>query len=438
MRPTGRSALMMVAGLPLAALPALTDGRLWLLWLSYLALVLLLMGIDSALAQPRRRIGLEPRVPEQLFIGRDGTLDLELEMPGRRPPRRLELLLEVGPLLLPPSPRFLTLEAGREVVAAFPLKARRRGTATLDRLWLRWRGPLGLIQCVRQFPLEREVPVVPDIQSVRRAALSFFGSKEFLAGLKREEYSGDGSEFDRLREFVPGLDHRAIDWKASARHCKLLSREFRAERNHQVVIAIDTGHLMREAIGGIPKLDHAINAGLLLCWYSLQAGDRAGLLGFDKDINLFREPRGGLGSFPGLHTASARLDYSTEETNFTLSLARLSTRLRQRSLVVLMTDFVDSIGARFMAENLQRLSRKHLVLFVTIRNPELEEASIQRPDTIRGMARSVVAADILQEREKVLKELRRYGIQTIDAQPGQISPELLNRYLEIKRREQIA
>jgi uncharacterized protein (DUF58 family) len=294
------------------------------------------------------------------------------------------------------------------------------------------------MQIIRKQVQDHDISVVPDIQSVRSAALKFFGSREFQAGLKLEEYSGDGSEFDRLREFVPGLDHRSIDWKASARHCKLLSREFRAERNHQVVIAIDTGHLMGEAIAGIPKLDHAINAGLLLCWYSLRAGDRAGLFGFDKDINLYREPLGGLAAFPGLHMASSQLMYTTEETNFTLSLAQLSTRLRQRSLVVLMTDFVDTISARLMEENLQRLSRKHLVLFVAMRNPELEAVSFERPGTIRNMARSVVASDILQEREVVLRGLRRYGIQTIDALPDQISPELLNRYLDIKRREQIA
>ncbi|PID80989.1 hypothetical protein CSB20_04585, partial [bacterium DOLZORAL124_64_63] len=281
MRPTGRSALMMLAGLPLAALPALTDGRFWLLWFSYLVLVLLLLGVDSALAQPKRRIDVALRLPTQLFIGRDHTLDLELKLGGRRLPQRLDLLLEVGPLLRPPAEQTVTLASGPAVGVRLPLVPRRRGMARLEKLWLRWQGPLGLIQCIRQFPQDRELAVVPDIQGVHRAALAFFGSKDFLAGLKREEYSGDGSEFDRLREFVPGLDHRAIDWKASARHCKLLSREFRAERNHQVVIAIDTGHLMGETIGGIPKLDHAINAGLLLCWYSLRAGDRVGLLGLD-------------------------------------------------------------------------------------------------------------------------------------------------------------
>jgi uncharacterized protein (DUF58 family) len=342
-----------------------------------------------------------------------------------------ELLAALDPVVAP-------LDATGQTRVVFPLTAHRRGTARLQAVWVRWQGPLGLMQCVRHLPQELDLPVVPDIQSVRSAALKFFGSREFSAGLKLEEYAGDGSEFDRLREFVPGLDHRSIDWKASARHCKLLSREYRAERNHQVVIAVDTGHLMSEPVAGIPKLDHAINAALLLCWYSLRAGDRAGLFGFDRDINLYREPLGGVAAFPGLHLASSQLQYSTEETNFTLSLAQLSTRLRQRSLVVLMTDFVDTISARLMEENLQRLSRKHLVLFVAMRNPELEAVSQAAPDTIRTMARSVVAADILQEREKVLRGLRRFGIQTIDALPHEISPELLNRYLDIKRREQIA
>ena len=195
---------------------------------------------------------------------------------------------------------------------------------------------------------------------------------------------------------------------------------------------------MAEPVGGIPKLDHAINAGLLLAWYSLRTGDRVGLAGFDRHINLYNEPVRGVTSFPGLHASTARLAYSPEETNFTLSLTQLSARLRRRSLIVLLTDFVDTISARLMEENLQRLSRRHLVLFVSVRNPGLAAVTAERPDDIRAMARSVVAADILQDREIVLSGLRRHGIQTIDTVPEGISPELLNRYLDIKRREQIA
>lgn len=438
MQPTSRGILLLLAGLPFSALPVFFGAQYWVFWLSFLALSLFLMGLDGAMAAPRRRLELKPEAPEQLFIGRKGQLLLGVQLSGRSRPQRLDLLLENhGPLAEIELQKVFPDEKGA-AEAVFTLRAYRRGMVHLDCLWLRWRGPLGLMQCVRRRELDLEIAVVPDIQSVRSAALRFFGSREFMSGLKLEEYSGDGSEFDRLREFVPGLDHRSIDWKASARHCKLLSREFRAERNHQIVIAVDSGRLMGESVQGIPKLDHAINAGLLLAWYSLRAGDRVGLFGFDKSSNLYREPLGGVAAFPGLHLASAQLKYSSEETNFTLSLAQLSTRLRQRSLIVLMTDFVDTISARLMEENLQRLSRKHLVLFVALRNPEIDNIALENPCTVRNMARSVAAADRLQEREIVLRGLRRFGIQTIDAEPADISPELLNTYLEIKRREQIA
>ena len=438
MRPTVRSTFLLLAGIPVAALPVFAGGEFWVFWLSYLVLVLLFMGADGVLAAPRRHIDLAVKAPERLYIGHAGDLRIGLGLPGRSVPGRVDLLVELGDILQEVGRITVRPDSLGRAETVLALQAHRRGQALVGDIWLRWQGPLGLMQCVRKLPRDLEIPVVPDIQSVRSAALRFFGSREFMAGLKLEEYAGDGSEFDRLREFVPGLDNRSIDWKASARHCKLLSREYRAERNHQVVVAIDTGRLMSEPIDGIPKLDHAINAGLLLSWYSLRAGDRVGLFGFDKNINLYREPQGGVAAFPGLHLATARLDYSREETNFTLSLAQLATRLRQRSLIILMTDFVDTISARLMEENLQRLSRKHLVLFVALRNPVVEAIAGERPRTIRNMARSVVAAEILQEREIVLMGLRRFGIQTIDAVPGRISPELLNRYLDIKRREQIA
>ncbi len=438
MRPTTRSAVLMFVGIPMAAVPVFLGGQYWMLWFSYLAVLLVLMGIDGVMAGPRRRIDIKITAPEQMFIGRPGDLRIDYCFYTPIVPVRLDMLIETGSLLnfLPKST--LYPDENHQISTTPKLTANRRGIACLTHLWLRWNGPLGLMRCIRQTSLENEIPVVPDIQSVRSAALAFFGSREMAAGSKLEEFSGDGSEFDRLREFVPGLDHRSIDWKASARHNKLLSREFRAERNHQIIIAIDTGRLMSEEVMGIPKLDHSINSGLLLSWYSLRAGDRVGLFGFDNGFNLFRPPLGGVSAFPGLHLATAKLQYSQQETNFTLGLAQLATRLKQRSLVIVMTDFVDTIAARLMEDNLKRLSRKHLVLFVSLRNPQLESMVNAEPDSIRNMARSVVASDILQEREIVLMRLRRFGIQTIDSAPGDVSPELLNTYLEIKRRELIA
>ena len=276
---------------------------------------------------------------------------------------------------------------------------------------------------------------MPNIRAVRSAALRFFSSRQFVSGLKVEHYLGDGSEFESLREYAPGFDTRAIHWKASARHRKLLCQEFRAERNHQIIIAVDSGHLMSEPLDGVARLDHAINAGLLLSYFSLKSGDRIGFFAFDERVRAFSDPQSGVGAFQRLQRLSASLDYSTSETNFTLGLAELSLRLHRRSLVVLLTDFVDTITAELMVESVDRLARRHLVLFVTLRDPRLYDLADAQPAGLDPLYRSVVAEDFIRERDVVLRRLRRMGIHCIDAAPTGVTVNLLNRYLDIKRRE---
>jgi uncharacterized protein (DUF58 family) len=279
-------------------------------------------------------------------------------------------------------------------------------------------------------------PVIsPNVRAVRRVALRFFTNRQFLSGLKVEHYLGDGSEFEALREYSPGFDRRAMDWKASARHRKLLCREFRAERNHQVVIALDTGHLMREPLEGLARLDHAVNAGLLLGYMGLRTGDRVGVFGFDERVRCWAEPQGGAHTFPRLQRAAAELHDSTSETNFTLGLAELSARLRRRSLVVLLTDFTDTVTAELMVDNVHRLARRHLVVFVALQDPGLRPLAGAPPRSLADLHRAVVAADMARDRELVLLRLRRIGVQVIDAEPSAVSAQLINRYLEIKRRE---
>ncbi|HEY0250384.1 MAG TPA: DUF58 domain-containing protein, partial [Kofleriaceae bacterium] len=257
----------------------------------------------------------------------------------------------------------------------------------------------------------------------------------FMAGLKVERYLGDGTEFESLREYVPGLDHRAIDWKSSARHRKLLCTEFRAERNHQVILAVDAGQLMAEPVAGIPKLDHAINAAILLGWFCLRTGDRVGLLGFDEKVRSWQEPQGGMHTFARLQALSAEIDYRRVETNFTLTLADLSTRVKRRSLVVLFTDFLDTVTAELMIQNVTRLARKHLVLFVAVKDPSLDTRALAVPRSLDNLHEAVVATDFARERNIVLERLRRAGAFCIDATPDEFSMQLVNRYIEIKRRE---
>jgi uncharacterized protein (DUF58 family) len=434
--PTPRAIGLAAALFPLGLLPALLHPRLFGLWIVALALLAAAMGLDALLGVRERDLALELEAPKTLAVGEDGRGALVLRAPRRI--RAVQVHVDCHPDLAPPPDATVRIERGRPARLPLPLVARRRGTLSIDEAWLRWSGPLGLLRRRRRVFLRRPVAVVPNLHPIRAAALRFFGSREFSAGVQVERFVGDGSEFDALVEYVPGLDHRAISWRASARHRKLLCQEFRAERNHQVVLALDTGHLMAEPLAGLPRLDHAVTSALLLSWVGLRMGDRVGLFGFDRAARAWAEPQGGMGAFPRLKALTAALDYSTAETNFTLGLTELSARLRRRSLVVVFTEFVDTVTAELMIENLSRLARRQLVLFVALRDPALDAVAEARPRRVEDVYRSVVAADFVRERERVMARLRRVGVQCVDAAPDELSTRLLNRYLDIKRRELIA
>ncbi len=441
MRPTLRCVLVFLAGIPLSLAAVAISPRLWTVWLCYLGAAITVAGLDALLALPRRRLRIAARVPEQIFIGEQGAARLDVTAPGWRRVAALELLAELDDELAPQPPARVVLRPadGRtppaRAEASIALVPRRRGDLAVRTIHARWTGPLGLIERRAAIAIDRKVGVVPNLGAVRAVAMRLFADRDFMAGLKVERYLGDGSEFESLREYVPGLDHRAIDWKASARHRKLLCQEFRAERNHQVVLAVDGGQLMSEPLAGVPKLDHAINAAIMLAWFCLRTGDRVGMLGFDERVRTWAEPAGGMHSFARLQALSAELAYHPVETNFTLTLAELSTRLRRRSLVVLFTDFLDTVTAELMIDNVTRLARRHLVLFVAVRDPSLGTRALARPRSLTTLHEAVVAGDFVRERQVVIERLRRAGAHCIDSTPEGFSMALVNRYLDIKRRE---
>ncbi len=437
MRPTLRALIVFLAGLPLSLAGVAISPRLWTIWIAYLGAAILLLGVDLVLGLPKRRLRVDSELPEQLFIGESGVAKLAITARWRRA-AAVELVAELDDDLEPqPAMHAILQPAGATSTATIelPLVPRRRGDHGIRALHLRWTGPLGLLERRVELNVGKRVGVVPNLGAVRAIALRMFADRTFMAGLKVERYLGDGTEFESLREYVPGLDHRAIDWKSSARHRKLLCTEFRAERNHQVVLAVDAGQLMAEPVSGVPKLDHAINASLLLGWFCLRTGDRVGLLGFDEKIRTWSEPQGGMHSFQRLQALSAEIDYRRVETNFTLTLADLSTRLKRRSLVVLFTDFLDTVTAELMIDNVTRLARRHLVLFVAVKDPSVDSRALARPRDLDALHEAVVATGFSRERGVVLERLRRAGAFCIDSTPSEFSMALVNRYIEIKRRE---
>lgn len=434
LQPSGRALALVAAGLALAVLPALAAARLWPLWLAYCGLMVLACGVDGVLCPRAGQLRVEPDLPAVLYMAAGGEARLTLALPLPWPVAA-EATLDVSEHLEPVGSRRLRLAAA--TVLSLPLRPRRRGEALVESLWLRYDGPLGLVRRTLCWRLDHAVHAVPNVELVRTAALRFLNVRETLVGLKIERYPGDGTEFRALKEYTAGLDPRAIDWKASARHTRLLARECRAERNHQIVLALDTGRLMAEPVDGAPLVDHAIHAALVLAFVSLRHGDRVSLFAFAEKPRLFTSPRAGASALPALIELTRRLDYGTEETNFTLGLTDLALRLSRRSLVIVLTDFVDSVTAELMVDNLLRLRRRHLVLFVALRDPLLDQERDREPRTLVDLNRAVVAETLIGEREVVIRRLAKAGVAVIDSPPRAVGAALINRYLEIKRREMI-
>jgi uncharacterized protein (DUF58 family) len=437
-RPTRRALLLLAAGLPVAALPMLFHGRFAALSVAWLAATALLLGIDAALALRRGEWRVDVVVPDTLFLGDADPLRVELLALRPSLVKEVELRCDLDELFVPADSIPLAVGEDGAARAEIPLAPRRRGRGHVDALWLRWRGPLALIERTLRHRLDRAVPVVPNVRAVRQAAMKLSRASASWAGRKPERYVGDGSEFDSLREYAPGFDPRTIDWKASARHQKLLARELRAERNHQLVLALDCGTRMREPIDGLSRLDRGVNAALLLAWVGVKHGDRVGLFAFDSHPRAFEPPRAGHAAFDRLRRQTAELFASTEASNYTLGLTHLAQKLPRRALIVLFTDFADSIGAELLVENVARLAKRHVVLFVALKDPELERIALAEPRAAPDLFRAVAAEELLRDRADVLQRVARLGVHVIDARAADVTSRLINVYLEMKRRELVA
>ncbi|MDA0662337.1 MAG: DUF58 domain-containing protein [Proteobacteria bacterium] len=436
MQPTLRAFIVFAAGIPLGFALILADETLWPLAFGYLTFAAAITTGDAVLTPRIGAFAIDLQIPPMLYVGDRDAITVTLSGAALRHPTMMTLACDTGDTLEPPPHQLCRIIPGERFDIRIPLIPNRRGQAVIHRLWLRWHGPLGLVERRHIRNTGVSVPIVPNIRAVRSAALSL-SVRDAAFGVKIQRQSGEGTEFDALRDYMPGLDHRSIDWKHSARHHKLVCKEFRTERNHQVILAFDTGHLMSTPLHGIPRIDHAINAGLLLGHASLRHGDRIGVFGFDAQTRVSAEPFGGIHEFSRLMRLTSEIEYHQEETNFTRGLMELMTRLKRRSLIILQTEFVDTVTAELMVENLQRLAARHLVIFVSMHDPRLHSPPERSLRTLKDVNRLVVADGFLRERRTVFERLRRMGIHCIDAPSHAVGAELLNRYIHIKQLELI-
>ncbi len=425
----------MAAGIPVALLAGVLTPLGWIAGPVWIAVLLLLVAVDALSGGSRRGLELDEPRPMRAAVGRSDMAGLRVRFGTKGPvPRIVEAALSGEARLgLDDATRQATV-SDRGAALAFPFTPNRRGAAGLDALWVRWRGPMGVVWKQKTFALDIAAPVLTDLKWVRDQAVRLF-ARDALFGAKTQLEIGEGSEFQALRDFQAGMDRRSIDWKQSARHAALLAKEFRTERNHNVIMALDCGRAACEPVGGMPRIDRFIHAALLLSYACLRSGDRTGIFAFDSQPRVTTGAVGGLDAFHTLQAVVGRIDYSTHETNYTLALATLSGQLQRRSLIVVFTDFTDSTAAELMIESLGRLLRRHLVLFVVLRDDELEGLTAADPQTPDDVSRAVVAGTLLRERETVIGRLRRMGAHIVDAPAERVGTEVVNAYLDLKRRD---
>jgi len=428
--PTGRAVALLAGAAPVAVLVAAIAPGLWLAAAGLGLAVLGLIVLDGVLAG--RLESLTVGVPHDAEVGAEHAFAVHARFAGGRR-LHVEAALACDPRLAPGG-RVTAALAGEGVDTSgrAVFTPSRRGTGAVTAAWLRWTGPLGLGARQHARALDEAVRVWPNLAAVRSPALQTF-LRDAQFGLIARRIRGEGTQFEALAEYQPGMDRRRIDWKASARHRHLYAKEMETERNNQIVFAFDCGQAMCEPVAGMPRIDRAASAALTTAYVALKGGDRVALFGFAARPEAMSPFVSGSAQFHRLQRAAAALDYRPEEPNFTLAMATLSARLTRRSLVVVFSDFTDPTGAELMIESVSRLVAKHVVLFVTLADEELEQLSTAEPADLDTLAMAVSADGLLRQRALVLQRLRQLGVDVIEAPWDRIGTRLLDAYMAIKR-----
>ena len=430
--PSGRAIALAGAGALPALLAAFIAPGWWYLALLWIALVLGFMAVDALAGAGLKALEWTLAAPAEIGVG--GAVPVRIAVSGIDGP--VEARLGHDALLATGGTRAPVMRLDGAAGAERRLMAVRRGLSTLGPLWLRWRGPFGLVWKQRVVDPQTQVAIQPDLAGVREDAMQLL-RRDAMIGERIEPRIGQGREFESLTDYRRGMERRTIDWKRSARHSTLLAKEYRAETANSLVLAIDSGRLMSAPVAGLPRIDRAISAALLTAFVALKAGDGVRLFAFDSHPHVASGAVRGTGGFAQLQHLAAQIDYSAQETNFTLGLTSLDARLDRRSLVVIFTDFVDPASAELMLRIVARLTARHIVLFLIMRDEELESAIDAAPQDSRDVARAVAAGTLLRERKLVIERLKLAGADVLEADWRAMGPQLVGRYLDIVKAQRL-
>ncbi|MEV7594459.1 DUF58 domain-containing protein [Streptomyces sp. NPDC089922] len=428
---TGRAAL-------LAALGSIPVGVLEPSWAGLLAVngsLALACALDHTLATPVRSLVLARSGDTSVRLGETADVHLTVTNPGRRP-----LRARVRDAWPPSSwiPGTET-EASRHRVVVPPGERRRlttrllptrRGDRQADRVTIRSYGPLGLWARQASHVVPWTVRVLPPFTS-RKHLPSRLARLRELDGRTSVLTRGEGTEFDSLRDYVPGDDTRSIDWRATARRHLVAVRTWRPERDRHILICLDTGRTSAGRVGDAPRLDSSMDAALLLAALATRAGDRVDLLAHDRRTRAQVQGRAAADILPSFVNAMATLEPELVETDARTLVSTVLRNAPRRSLVVLLTSLDAAPVEEGLLPLLPRLTQRHTVLLASVADPRVAAMSEAR-GTVDAVYEAAAATQTRAQRRRTADQLARHGVHVVDATPDTLAPSLADAYLSLK------
>ena len=422
---SGRFVALVLLGLvPVLLFPG------WLTMLATAALLTALLVAELVFAASLRQVSVLRAEPGNVTLNNAADAVLTIRNGGRR---MLRGSFRDGwqPSAGAQDPvQALTVPVGEGRRFTVRLRPTRRGDLKTPHVTLRSFGPLGLAARQRTIPCQGSVRVLPPFRSRRHLPSKLRKLRE-LDGKAAVQIRGAGTEFDSLRDYVRGDDVRSIDWRATARRSAVVVRTWRPERDRRVVMVLDTSRTSAARIGDETRLDTGIEAALLLGVLAERGGDRVDFLAFDRRTRA-RARSAGQGNILGrLVQAMAPLDAELIELDWPAVPGQVRAVSAHRSLVVLLTSLDSGAPEEGLLPVAERLATGHVVVVAAVRDPQLGAMLRERTDAT-GVYRAAAAERALLQRAAVTAELRRYGVEVVDAEPHELPPRLADMYIRLK------
>jgi uncharacterized protein (DUF58 family) len=391
-----------------------------------------LVALDVIRAPRPASLQVEREVPAVSSLDRTDTARIEVYNPLTRP---LEIgLRDAAPPTLgrePRTHRSVIPAEGRATLEAV-LRPARRGYADLGPLTVRTAGPLRLAG--RQEVMERpaRIKVYPPLPGRAHVAQRIQRARSLQVGTRSSAFRGGGNEFDSLRDYHPDDEFRRIDWGATARAAKPITRVYREERDQHVILLVDAGRLMAGSLGATSRFELAIDAGFTLAELATYVGDRVGMLAFGSRVERLIGPRSGREQSRQILDLLFDVEPTLDASDYPRAFATVLSRYRRRALLVLLTELTDERAMEPLFAALPALRARHLVVVAASQDPDVARLARCVPVDAEGAYSKAAAAESLAARERSAARLRGIGVGVEDREPGELAAAVADRYLQIK------